>query len=137
MSFLQKFAFSAERELGLSVGLDMGAEPLAAEVSPAPPVRAMSAAGQGDTRSDFDGDGVDDILFFNFSTGSVGQFQMPDASWSLIGQASLGWIVSAIGFFDNDDASGRSGDRQHGLDPAWLARLRWGWHSRRVVRLSA
>lgn len=55
--------------------------------------------------SDFDGDGIDDILFFNESTRTVGQFGMPDATWSGIGNAGTSWEARGIGLFDNSDTS--------------------------------
>lgn len=55
--------------------------------------------------SDFDGDGRDDILFYNETDRAVGQFDMPDADWSSIGRAGSGWVVRGAGRFDDDDTN--------------------------------
>ena len=46
---------------------------------------------------DFNGDGTDDILWFNEVTGAVGQYQMNDgaATWQGIGNAGDDWEVIA------------------------------------------
>lgn len=55
--------------------------------------------------SDFDANGADDILFFNDSTNTVGQFQMPTGNWKGVGTAGNGWKAVGTGLFDNDDSS--------------------------------
>lgn len=54
---------------------------------------------------DFDGNGTDDILFFNESTRTVGQFRMPEATWGGIGAAGSNWEARGVGLFDGDDTS--------------------------------
>jgi len=65
----------------------------------------LGGAPTGATGPDFDGNGSDDILFFNASTRTVGQFQMPSATWSGIGTAGTGWEARGVGLFDDDDTS--------------------------------
>lgn len=61
--------------------------------------------GTGDLRrSDFNGDGTEDILFFNPTTRAVGQFVMPDGDWSSLGVAGIGWEAVATGDLDGDQS---------------------------------
>jgi len=91
--------------------------------------------------SDFDGDGRDDILFFNASTNGVGQFEMPDAAWRGVGAAGQGWEAVALGRFDSNDFStdilwfnastggiGRF-DMENGANTGWsgIGRAGSGW----------
>lgn len=52
---------------------------------------------------DFDGDRVEDVLFFNEDTRGVGQFGMPTGEWSSLGRAGSGWVAKGTGHFDSDD----------------------------------
>lgn len=64
-----------------------------------------TSSSSSDGSSDFDSNGSDDILFYRASDRSVGQFSMPDGSWSTIGRAGSGWEVAGLGQFDADDTS--------------------------------
>lgn len=55
--------------------------------------------------SDFNGDGIDDLLFFNATTRAVGQIAMPNATWSQIGVAGTGWSAIEVGHFDRDGST--------------------------------
>jgi len=73
------------------------------------PVRGRGAIDNAsDNRrfSDFDGDGVADILLFNYQTGALGGFLMPNAEWSYQGIRGDGWVVAGHGYFDNDVGNG-------------------------------
>jgi len=48
---------------------------------------------------------ADGIFFFNAATRSVGQFEMPFATWSSLGTAGSGWQARGVGLFDSDDTS--------------------------------
>jgi len=91
--------------------------------------------------SDFDNDGADDILLFNGTTGSVGQFEFNGDGWSSIGSASAGWEAVDTGMLDGSDAyadvvllnraSGEIGcfDMEDGTNAGWqrIAQAGTGW----------
>jgi len=52
--------------------------------------------------SDFDGDGFDEVLFFNPTNSTVGQYEMPLGIWDVIGTAGANWEVAGTGWFDYD-----------------------------------
>ena len=66
---------------------------------------APAASGVPGDASDFDGNGYDDILFFNDANNAVGRFEMPSGDWSSLGTAGANWEVRGLGLFDNDDTS--------------------------------
>jgi len=53
---------------------------------------------------DFNGDGVDDILWVNENSGNVGQFRMidTDPNWIGVGRTGTGWEVAGIADFNSD-----------------------------------
>jgi hypothetical protein len=53
---------------------------------------------------DFNGDGADDILWFNTVSDSVGQFEMNNGSptWKTIGTSGANWQVAGTGDFNGD-----------------------------------
>lgn len=55
--------------------------------------------------SDLDGDGVDDVPFFNPALGAVGYFLMPTGTWQSIGKAGAAWFALGTGNFDDDGTS--------------------------------
>jgi len=57
------------------------------------------------TQSDFDDNGVNDILFFNEATRAVGSLTMPEGNWSGIGRAGSGWEAVGTGRFDSQDGT--------------------------------
>lgn len=52
---------------------------------------------------DFDGDRIEDVLFFNAASGAAGQFGMPNGSWESFGRAGDDWSAVGRGNFDSDD----------------------------------
>lgn len=54
---------------------------------------------------DFNGDRVEDVLFYNADTRGVGQFGMPTGEWSSLGRAGVGWVAKGTGHFDSDDSA--------------------------------
>ena len=53
---------------------------------------------------DYNGDGTDDILWFNAATGTVGQYEMNDgvATWRGIGTAGANWEAVDSGDYNGD-----------------------------------
>jgi len=66
-------------------------------------VTSLSSRNYSGLNSDFDGNGFDDILFFNGDTRTVGQFVMDGASWAGVGSAGTGWAARGTGIMDGDD----------------------------------
>lgn len=60
---------------------------------------------QSTRRSDVNGDGYDDIVFFNASTNAIGVIEMQGKSWSSPVKTGTGWEAAGIGRFDSDDRS--------------------------------
>jgi hypothetical protein len=57
---------------------------------------------------DFDGNGIDDVLWRNTTTGRVDEWRMKDGNWSAsidLGSHGAGWQVAAVGDFDGDGTS--------------------------------
>lgn len=69
------------------------------------PVRAKLSDGVAGRRSDVDGNGTDDLVFFNPESGAIGYFDMPSFSWNFIGTAGPNWFPLSFGSYDNDDDS--------------------------------
>lgn len=68
-------------------------------------LRAAAAQGTPADRYDIDGDGYDELLAINESTGAVGYFDMPSGQWNHIATVGPDWIVSAIGYTGDINAS--------------------------------
>lgn len=68
-------------------------------------ITSLSSRTYSGLSSDFDGNGIDDILFFNGDTRTVGQFVMDDASWAGVGSAGVGWAARGTGIMDGNDDS--------------------------------
>lgn len=56
-------------------------------------------------RRDFDGNGRDDLLFYDSSKNHVGSRSMPDANWKGLAKGDLNWILVGSGDLDGDRES--------------------------------
>lgn len=70
------------------------------------PVRGLLSNGVAGRRSDLNGNGADDIAFYNNDTGAIGFFSMPSETWTHIGTVGANWLpVRSVTFdYDNDDS---------------------------------
>lgn len=63
---------------------------------------ALSLFSSPPQKSDVDGNGIEDVIFFNEATRTIGQYSMPEGIWSSIGFAGEGWEAIGKGDFDAD-----------------------------------